>query len=59
MCWCSLAVAEAIRAIVAGLKDNLKKQPTESLLFEHYSKLVLVVDEVVDEVCTVRLGADL
>ncbi|KAK9810121.1 hypothetical protein WJX72_005088 [[Myrmecia] bisecta] len=44
-----LNLAEALRALVGALRDTLKRQPTEALLFDNYGKLCLVVDELINE----------
>jgi hypothetical protein len=44
------AVAELLRLVIAAIRKTVGKPPTESVLFEKYAKLALVVDEVVSEV---------
>lgn len=58
------ALAEVITTVMASLKDILGRPPTESSMFEKYTRLVVVLDEVIDEgmvqsldVETIRKGA--
>jgi hypothetical protein len=44
------AGAEVIRTLVALLHDILDRPPSASLLLDKYMKLVLVIDEVINEV---------
>mmetsp|Transcript_28854 Transcript_28854/g.73613 ORF Transcript_28854/g.73613 Transcript_28854/m.73613 type:complete len:151 (-) Transcript_28854:217-669(-) len=44
-----LAGADTLRAISGALKDVLGKTPSASLLLDKYTKLVVVVDEVINE----------
>ncbi|KAL6753385.1 Zeta2-COP [Haematococcus lacustris] len=44
-----LACADIIRQLVAVLSDILGKLPTVSLLMDKYVKLVVIVDEIINE----------
>lgn len=44
------AVSEILKALIVALKDSLKKAPTESLLFDNYGRLCLILDEMIYEV---------
>ena len=44
------AVSEVIDVIVQSLRDVLKRQPSEGLLWDNYGKLCLLIDEIVNEV---------
>lgn len=44
------AGADTLRAIMGVLKDVLGKTPSASLLMDKYTKMVMVVDEVINEV---------
>ena len=48
------AVAETIRAVSAGLRDNIRK-PTEAALFYKYGRVCMVIDEVINEARTKML----
>ncbi len=43
-------MAEALRGLAAALREAMRKPPTEALLLDHYARLCLIVDEVVQEV---------
>ena len=47
----AFAVSEILKALVAALRDSLKKAPSEILLFENYGQLCLIVDQIIFEVC--------
>ena len=43
-------MSEVIDVIVQSLRDVLKRQPSEGLLWDNYGKLCLLIDEIVNEV---------
>ena len=45
------AGADILRFIIATLKDVLGKQPSASVLLDKYTKLCVVLDEIINEVC--------
>ena len=45
-----LACAEILRATIQVLKDVLGKTPSAALLFDKYTKLCVVMDEIINEV---------
>ncbi|KAK9842304.1 hypothetical protein WJX81_005560 [Elliptochloris bilobata] len=44
-----LTLAEALRGLAAALREAMRKAPSEAVLLDHYARLCLVVDEVVQE----------
>lgn len=44
-----LATSELLRLIVTALSRTIGKPPTESVIFQNYAKVCLVVDEIINE----------
>ncbi len=43
-------MSEVIDVIIQSLRDILKRQPSEGLLWDNYGRLCLLIDEIVNEV---------
>ncbi|KAK9861641.1 hypothetical protein WJX84_008038 [Apatococcus fuscideae] len=44
-----LSLSEVIDVIIQSLRDILKRQPSEGLLWDNYGRLCLLIDEIVNE----------
>lgn len=51
-------MVEVLRGIIQALKDIMGKAPSAGLLMEKYTRMCLVVDEVINEVGSMMRGRD-